>query len=785
MWIDEAITLGAKDSLRFVAKQLWFRYLKALGVAFQHQDSKEKLSKFPTYRDLQVAITGRKRLIPADQLGRWIQGKKREPKKTVTDESDFDDDAVRKRRRKERRSFLKTLNREDSASIATGSRSSTHGDDSEDSDDEFSSSMPPSTPKSEFYSDDDSFGLSLSFSTSMNNGTSSIEPELETGSTHISSGISGTDSDTCSEFGGSKNNEDKSIDVHLNVLENIDFSQIFKQKQKCNKREKTTKLDSIKRPNVKIVFALFCLAVMLNEDNWMTLSDLTYWADCGAIHFKSCLLGIPQDMKLSGRVDHLTFIPRNDATTHRNLIEEHIIQLGALLKLHIVDFASSKKTLILECIGRFVRELSLPAVLVRTIENKLGNLVLAGFKFNFLTSEQYCAKMQRNQFIGLPSLDVYCLALILFVLKYDFGLDDRTEVLLSSAALLENSKCDTDLPYNRYFVFSEWLELSKRRVYLVAKYCYHLQKRYTILLPEVEPTLPCMVRSLEDMSVHAELLKYHLCGVNNTSDIENCYHTDSHSVTSDSHNATSDSLNMTDSSMSDSSDGSVVSQLYEGETNWQSYMEEHEDISKVSKLLRKEFPSSHHRLHSDDNTNVNSIVKKNTLDLSTSDTPLHDFSLKQLEYNTKQINQHEDNSIDILEFEDKVRLDDAQKLGALIDKYHQEIFIPKENLERHACQEHVNIRDDLSDFMLAPLNNSDKIKKEYISGSSMSLSKVLLTSVKDRLPTLNKEASNYANNPFFKRRYWMTHFERGCLPDISETTDIYSFPKDIHNSISR
>merc|ERR1719167_1565315 len=587
MWIDEAITLGAKDSLRFVAKQLWFRYLKAVGVAFQHPNSKEKLSKFPTYRDLQVAITGRKRLISADQLGRWIQGKKREPKKTFTNESDFDDVAVRKRRRKERRSFLKTLNREDSASIASGSRSSTHGDDSEDSDDEFSSSMPPSTPKSEFYSDDDSFGLSLSFSTSMNNGASSIEPELETGSNHISSGISGTDSDTCSEFGSSKNNEDKNIDVHLNVLENIkaniDFSQIFKQKQKCNKRKKT-RLDSIKRPTVKIVFALFCLAVMLNEDNWMTLSDLTYWADCGAIHFMSCLVGIPKDMKLSGRADHYTFKPRKDATTHRNLIEEHIIQLGALLKLDKVDFASSKKTLILECIGRFVRELSLPAVLVRTIENKLENLVLEGFKFNFLTSEQYCAKSQRSKVIGLPSL-----------------------------ALLENSKSNTERPHNRYFVFSDWLELSKRRVYLAAKYCYHLQKRYTIsLLPEVEPTLPCTVRSLEDMSEHAELLKYHLCGVNYTSDTEKFSNTDSHCVTSDSHNVTSDSLIMSDSSMSDSSDGSVVSQLYDR----QAYMEEHEDISKVSKLLRKEFPSSH-RLHSDNNTSVKSIVKKNTLDLST------------------------------------------------------------------------------------------------------------------------------------------------------------------------
>ena len=788
MWIDEAIILGAKDSLRFVAKQLWFSYLRELGVAFQRKDSNEKLPKFPTYRDLQVAITGRKRLISAEHLGRWIQGKKREPKKTVTDESDFDDDAVRKRRRKERRSFLKTLNREDSTSIASGGRSSTHGDDSEDSDDEFSSSMPPSTPKSDFYSDDDSFGLSLSFSTSMHNGTSTVGPELETDSNYLSSGVSGTDSDTCSEFGGSKNNEDKNIDVHLNVLENINFSQIFKPKHKFNKSETTTELDCIKRPTVKIVFSLFCLAVLLNEDNWMTLSDLTYWADCGVIHYKSCVMGIPQDMKLSGWADYNKFMPRNDATTHRDKIEEHIIQLGALLKLKKVDFASSKKTLILDCIGRFIRELSLPAVLVRTIENKLGNLVLEGFKFNFLTSEQYGAKRQRNKFIDLPSLDVYCLALILYVLKYDFGLDDRTEVLLSSVALQENSKCNTDLPHKRYFVFSEWLELSKRRVYLVAKYCYHLQRRYTTsLLPEVEPTLPCMVRSLEDVSLHAELLKAHLCGVNNTSDTENWSNTDSHSVTSDSHNAASDSLNISDGSMSDSSDGSIPSQ-YGWEAKRESYYtEEHEDFSRVSKLLRKEFPSSHNQHHSDSNTTAQSIVKKNTLDLSSSDTPLHDFSLKQLEYNNNQINQLEDNSIDIFEYEDKVRLDDAKKLGALIDKYDQEIFVPKNNPEKNANQEYVHyIRENQNDFMLAPLNDTNYLKKEYISsGSSRSLSKVLLTSVKDRLPTLNKEDCDYANNPFFKRRYWMTHFKKTLLPDISDTTDIYSSPQCIGRSIYR
>ena len=767
MWIDQAITLGAKDTLRFLAKQLWFKYLRELGVAFKPGDKKESLSEIPTYRDLQVEITGRKKLIPAERLGARIKAKTRESKVAITDESDFDDDAVRKRRRKERRSFLKTLNHEDSKSVASGSRSSTHGDDSDDSDDELSSSVPPSTPKSGFYSDDDTFGLSLSVNTSMNNDSSSTGQFFETNSNQPSSGASATDSDTCSEFGVSRNIEDKNIDVHFNVLENINFTQMLGSKttDKLGKRQPALLgLDIIKRPSVRVVFSIFCLAVLLNEDNWITLSDLTYWADCGSITYMACVLGIPQDMKLCGWADHTMFQPKRNATIGRRNIEDNIVMLGALLKLQKVDFAASIRTQILNCIGRFIRELSLPQSLTHAIEYKLGKLVLEGFKYCFPTTKEYNKKCVRHstQLIGLPTLDVYSLALILFILKYDFGLDDRTEVKLSSVAVQQNTKSQGDaIESHRYFVFSEWLELSKRRIYLAAKYCYHLQQRFTkSLIPEAEPSLPCMVRSIEELSTHAQLVKSHLRGYDCTSDQGGASNSNSH--------------NDSDCSVSvSSSEYSSISKI-----GWENT--EHQDILRVSNFLRKEFNSDLYDFQSGNNDTAPSrSIKRNTLDLSTSDTPLHDFSMKQLEYNAELSN--------LFEFEDKVRHDEAEVLRALIDTYDHEILCPLNILEK-CTQDEDCLRigeKDIKDFIIAPLH----APRYETMTSDMNFSKVLLTSVDSRLPIINEGPSHNAKDQFINRKYWMTHFRQSNQGpirfDTGDMSDIYSLPTGIQKQVYR
>ena len=106
----------------------------------------------------------------------------------------------------------------------------------------------------------------------------------------------------------------------------------------------------------------------------------------------ACVLGIPQDMKLCGWADHTMFQPKRNATIGRRNIEDNIVMLGALLKLQKVDFAASIRTQILNCIGRFIRELSLPQSLTHAIEYKLGKLVLEGFKYCFPTTKEYNKK---------------------------------------------------------------------------------------------------------------------------------------------------------------------------------------------------------------------------------------------------------------------------------------------------------------------------------------------------------------------------------------------------------
>ena len=97
-------------------------------------------------------------------------------------------------------------------------------------------------------------------------------------------------------------------------------------------------------------------------------------------------------------------------------------------------------------------------------------------------------------------------------------------------------------PNEKYFVFSDWLELSKRRVYLTVKYCYHLHKRYANTLLEVERSPPSMLRFIEEVSNRAELVKNHLTGATYQKD-ENNSGLDDYSSDYTSSNAPSECAN--------------------------------------------------------------------------------------------------------------------------------------------------------------------------------------------------------------------------------------------------
>ena len=761
----------------------------------------ESLSKNPSYRDVQVAITGRRRLIPADVIGKIQSAKINKYKKEVIEDSDTndEDELVRKRRRKQRRKFIKSLNHDDSRSSIGENTSFRTSEDSDEGEEDCSllstNSNTPSTSKASFYNDDDSFGLSLSsFNASMHNESQTSVIKNEDNSSlgmNTSSGTSNSDSDTsCVSFDGSRNMEDKNIDVHLEILGKTNFEAIRRTKNFGRDWNKSTnEMKTYANPSLKLVFSLVCLAVLLNEDNCITLSDLLYWAHCGSISYKTSVLGIPQDMRLSGRADRSTFLPYKNAIPPSSSIKRTIYQLGRFLNLGKVDFASSKeRQQILEIICRYIRELSLPKTIVDSIEKHLGMLVLKGFKFCFKPVE----KSKKNKYSGqesktelFPSMDIYCMALILFVLKFDFGLDDRTEIKLSSIAIRENEILSTNLKTDaRYFVFSEWLELSKRRTYLAVRYCYHLHKRYSLsLIPEVECSLPCMVRFIEDASNRAELIKLHPSRVPSQKDSESAPDLD---------DTYSSNYSIPNTSTSEHSIASDTDQE-ESAPKW--YRERENDIKNVSEFIQKEFRAScNFKSENMGDLKFDSQCIKNTLDLSTSNTPLHDFSVKQIKYNTY-------NGDTSFQNEDKVRLDDAEKIQALLDHYDQKVLCPLNILNKSDEYEDISrlLEDTENDFVLFPLENPAR-KENYKSGqdklasaewnsaeNKINLTKTILSSSESRLPVPHANSNINQKELFLNRKYWMCHPGSKLDKDFNNLNMVGKdgFPKLIHKGFFR
>ena len=421
-----------------------------------------------------------------------------------------------------------------------------------------------------------------------------------------------------------------------------------------------------------------------------------------------------------------------------------IYHLGVYMNLGSVDFAAYKITQIIEIIARFVRELSLPRNMAYSIQQKLGILVEEGFRFRFRTMEEAKSKAL-PKVPSIPSLDIYCMALILFVLKFDFGLDDRTEIKLSSVALRKNKLLSPthifNEPNEKYFVFSDWLELSKRRVYLTVKYCYHLHKRYANTLLEVERSPPSMLRFIEEVSNRAELVNNHLTGTTYQKD-ENNSGLDDYSSDYTSSNAPSECA-------TDDEQG--------GTSN-------NRDILKLSEFIRNDVKLQvSDRNNIDDNGDLKSKERsllKNTLDLSVSDAPLHNFSLKQIEYNKNDDNQYQN--------EDKIRSDDAEKFEILLSMYDRKVFCPENLLEEEEDESEGIFKimeDDAKDFMLSPLepgslapNNYTNVHSNYLSAKNkINSNKLLLTAPISNLPVPNTNSKINIEMLYTRRRYWISH----------------------------
>ena len=136
-------------------------------------------------------------------------------------------------------------------------------------------------------------------------------------------------------------------------------------------------------------------------------------------------------------------------------------------------------------IKRHLKEFCLPSKLNDVIKRSLEHTNLMEVKYEFGVSH-----------VTMPSLDVRALSLILFAIKYLYGLDDQTEYYRSASS----KKANRDNPgAKRRFVFSDWLRLSRMRARLMCRHDSVLHQRFSRLFPEVEMSDEASLDAMEDL----------------------------------------------------------------------------------------------------------------------------------------------------------------------------------------------------------------------------------------------------------------------------------------------
>ena len=127
-WVEEVVALGVSPNLRSTVLSLWAKYLGHMHLAFVEDQHYQRQilpgpGLAPSFRDVQVGIYKRRRLITASDLGhkRAIRSRQKSRKHLVelTDYSILDQDdnsrEARRVRSKMRRNFHKQLAKEQAA----------------------------------------------------------------------------------------------------------------------------------------------------------------------------------------------------------------------------------------------------------------------------------------------------------------------------------------------------------------------------------------------------------------------------------------------------------------------------------------------------------------------------------------------------------------------------------------------------------------------------------------------------------------------------------------------
>lgn len=541
-WTEEAIELGASESLKPLVRALWMNYLKQIKMAFT---DKPGLSKYPAYRDVQTKIFPQKQgsFISGMHVGHAKKCRKTAKKADLqaalsTDSDEENSREARRRRKKRRREFLATLASDTSDTINSSSFISTDED----------VSLPSLANSSTFDSE--------SISTSMQ--SSSVPPATPSSEQDSSSAAESEDT--------SGDEADDAQACRQMVLERLTLSK---------RRSK-----SVECPTLKLVFALFCMAVLLSDNNTLTLSQLIHFAQCDAISLYNSLKNVPSAMKMSGNQD-LKMFTTVAPVSHVGL-RKVMKKLGLLIDLKTADFSVDGDQVTV-ALSRVIRELALPQRLNKIIESAVRKTDLLSLKYTF----------DKKNPDPVVSADLRALGLLLYALKYLYGLDDISEDLRSATAKKLN-----EVNVIKRFVFSDWICLSRKRAFLACRYSTEPRQRFNPLFSDrVQESPATLAKSVFDICDQMSRIR------------------------------------------TDDKDDKCDKPFHKGDTD---------RMKKVSAFLKSEFAPEFRKLPT------------NTVDLSRSKWPLHDFSV------------HFTATQDILESTDerltKEDLEDLERLMAMYDQ---------------------------------------------------------------------------------------------------------------------
>ena len=355
-WVEDAknnLEVNAEE-LNELVFSLWAAYLQKINIAFV---KKPTLSRKPGFRDFQVRLFNRRRVLSTKKILDYKNEALKEPEKKAEEQIDYDGDSTesRRRRSKAKRSFLESV--------------------------------------------------ASSFSEFDESSTSYLS----------SSAVSDIDSDDESVSDWTDENNTEIQETHLRILSR---STIFK-----NTKNVSYKMDI---PRKKLVFSIFCLAVLLLENNTYTLSDLIRFAKSGVLSYDTCSQHIPQVIKIKSLFDLTKLTGLNpksnsDQLLYHLVLRKYMSQLGSMLNLNSARFGNIKSL-----IKRYLKEFSLPKYMAKMLERSFGQSGLLDMDMTFYDrKEHYAGKIDNVK--PLISSDLRAVALILLALKYCYGLDDVSE----------------------------------------------------------------------------------------------------------------------------------------------------------------------------------------------------------------------------------------------------------------------------------------------------------------------------------------------------------------------